>query len=124
MERTDFSHIAMVRRRNWTYLHSLIREVNPKYVRPLYKEILDGEVPLGYPVIVAQEFRNQLRTYLKEQRVFCAVHWPLGAGQEASGWAEDVWLSHSLLTLPIDQRMTTNSLDYIVHCIRQFDTKR
>jgi len=124
MERTDFSHMAMVRRRNWAYLHSLLREVNPDLVRPLFNEILDGEVPLGYPVIVAQEFRDQLRMYLKEQRVFCAVHWPLGPGQEASGWADDVWLSHNLLTLPIDHRMTTNSLDYIAHCIQQFTPKR
>lgn len=124
MERTDFSHMAMVRRRNWTYLHSLLREVNPEFVRPLFKEILDGEVPLGYPVIVTHDFRDQLRMYLKEQKVFCAIHWPLGAEQEASGWADDVWLSYNLLTLPIDQRMTTNSLEYVAHCIQQFTPKR
>jgi len=124
MERTDFSQLAMVRRRNWIYLHSLLHEINPEFVRPLFKEILDGEVPLGYPVIVTHDFRDQLRMYLKERGVFCAVHWPLGAEQEASGWADDIWLSRSQLTLPIDQRMTTNSLDYVADCIRQFAPKR
>jgi len=124
MERTDFSQLAMARRRNWIYLHSLLREIHPELVRPLFKEINDGEVPLGYPVIIAHEFRDQMRMILKERRVFCAVHWPLGAEQEASGWADDIWLSRSLLTLPIDQRMTTDSLDYVADCIRQFAPKR
>lgn len=124
MERTDFLQLAMARRRNWTYLHRQLQQEISELVSPLFTEIKDGEVPLGYPVIIKQGLRDQLRTYLRERRVFCAVHWPLGTEQETSGWAEDVWLSRNLLTLPIDQRMNAKSLDYVAACIRQFSLKR
>jgi hypothetical protein len=123
MERTDFSYIAMARRRNWEYFDHQLQHDDTELVCPLFGEIKDGEVPLGYPVIVAQGFRDQLRMFLKERRVFCAVHWLFGAEQEGSGWTADALLSRNLLTIPIDQRMNAKSLDYVAACIRQFSPK-
>jgi dTDP-4-amino-4,6-dideoxygalactose transaminase len=124
MERTDFSQLAVTRRRNWAYLHRQLQQDDSELIDPLFKDIKDDEVPLGYPVIVAQGLRDLLRMFLKERRVFCPVHWPLGAEQQRSGWTEDLWLSRNMLTIPIDQRMNANSLDYVASCIRQFSPQR
>jgi UDP-hydrolysing UDP-N-acetyl-D-glucosamine 2-epimerase len=124
MARTDFSEIAAARRRNWTYLHSQLQQNGPEVMSSLVREMKDGEVPLGYPLVVAHGFRDQLRNFLKERRVFCAIHWPLSIEQQNAGWDEDIRLSRSLLTIPIDQRMNATSLDYVASCIRQFSPKR
>jgi UDP-hydrolysing UDP-N-acetyl-D-glucosamine 2-epimerase len=124
MERTDFSQLAVTRRNNWAYLHHQLQQDDSELIDPLFKDIKDDEVPLGYPVIVAQGLRDLLRMFLKERRVFCPVHWPLGAEQQRSGWTEDLWLSRNMLTIPIDQRMDASSLDYVASCIRQFSPQR
>jgi hypothetical protein len=123
MERTDFAQLAMARRRNWIYFDHQMQQNGTELVRPLFREIKEGEVPLGYPIVVLEGFRDQLRMFLKERRIFCAVHWPLGVEQERSGWAEDVLLSQNLLTIPIDQRVNASALDYAAACIRQFSHK-
>jgi hypothetical protein len=124
MARTDFTQVAKARRQNWSYLHSQLRRDHLELIRPFFDAIREGEVPLGYPVMVASGLRDRLRSFLKERGVFCAVHWPLGAEQHNAGWPEEARLSHSMLTLPIDQRMSVESLDHAVDSIRQFSLTR
>jgi UDP-N-acetylglucosamine 2-epimerase (non-hydrolysing)/GDP/UDP-N,N'-diacetylbacillosamine 2-epimerase (hydrolysing) len=120
MQRTDFGLIANERRQNWSYLQARLKCENLAIIKPLFSEFLEDEVPRGYPIVVAEGLRDRLKMFLKERRIFCPVHWPLNEKQEASGWTEDIWLSRNILTIPIDQRMTTDALDYVVSSIRAF----
>jgi len=119
--RTDINKVAVTRRYNWTYLADLLK-AQPKLkekVFPLFDSLHEGEVPLGFPVIVDSKWRNQLRSYLKSQNIYCPVHWPIQASAPAA-YRSDVILSNSILTLPIDQRLDKEALTYMMQKILQF----
>jgi UDP-N-acetylglucosamine 2-epimerase (non-hydrolysing)/GDP/UDP-N,N'-diacetylbacillosamine 2-epimerase (hydrolysing) len=122
MERTDFLSIAETRRRNWQMLDRLLREteLTGRLLHPVVKCLRSGEVPLGYPVKVNHGLRDELKIFLQRSNVFCPVHWPMDELRERSGLAPDLALSRAILTVPIDQRVDEQALEYVADRIRQF----
>ncbi len=70
------------------------------------------EVLLALPVYAAE--RDRLRERLMEQRVYCAVHWPLER-PAVSGDAR--WMEKHMISLPIDQRYGEEELEYLLKCL-------
>lgn len=125
MERTDIPAIRHKRRKNWEGMHQRLARMNPdgKWLTPLFKELLDeGETPLGLPVLVHNGRRDKLRNYLRSKSIYCPVHWLLDhlSQQPNDLFTAENSLSSSMLTLPIDQRLGADALDYFVECIKDF----
>lgn len=114
--RTDISEISGIRRRNWIYLQGLLasRKVLTGNITALFDELEDGEVPLGFPIKTNPEHRHRLRRFLSRHSIYCPVHWPLSVNNEESAFKDDLCLSRSILTLPLDQRINEADLDYLV----------
>jgi hypothetical protein len=121
LARTDFAAIARKRRANYFYLVHALKQVALEYdlIHPLFNSLEDNEVPLGLPVVINPVYRNRLRNFLISQQVYCPVHWPLEA-EESISWKDELELSRSLLTLPLDQRLDYAALDYLVERLSQF----
>ncbi|KOS66674.1 hypothetical protein AEA09_18240 [Lysinibacillus contaminans] len=114
MERLDFELIKKQRIANWRYLYEKLEEklfFNYKIV-PLFNQLAEDEVPLGFAVQIEQE-RDNLRFFLIEKNIFCPIHWKLSFTLDK----EDEQLSNSVLTIPIDQRLGMKEIDYIVECL-------
>ncbi|MHB1099937.1 MAG: hypothetical protein ACYCZR_10320 [Burkholderiales bacterium] len=121
MQRTDLVKIAQKRCRNWT---ALSKRINSSFsgqgVASIYSNIEEGEVPLGFPIRIANGKRDALRRHLAEKRIYCPVHWELPHLQGNDEWREELDLSRSTLTLPIDQRIGEEHLHYMVRTIEIF----
>lgn len=120
--RTDINKIALIRRNNWNYLRNEL--INKQWAAekmiPLYDSLDDGEVPLGFPVILPDGLRNQCREYLMMQSIYCPIHWLIKKEKCLPGGRLDLELSCAILTLPIDQRLTIDALNYMVDKIALF----
>jgi len=119
-ERTNLIEVRETRIRNWTLLHDRLHvgKHDEQAFRPLYCSLEDGEVPLGYPIVVRKQRRDDIRRALAARNIFCPVHWPISEDRE--GYREsfkDIQLSLSILTLPIDQRVTPWEIDYLVETL-------
>lgn len=121
LQRTDLSTISKKRRENFHNLIKLLRErvFFNELIHPLFDSLNYNEVPIGLPVIVKPLYRNKLRAFLISKQIYCPVHWDL-EGEERVIGEEELLLSHSLLTLPIDQRIDSSALAYLVEKISDF----
>jgi len=121
LNRTDSTAIARKRRGNFLYLLQSLQQQRLDFdlIHPLFDSLEIDEVPLGLPVVVNQYYRDKLRDFLISQQVYCPVHWPL-EGEESATWEEEMLLSRSLLTLPIDQRIDSYALVYLIDKISDF----
>lgn len=134
LARTDAAEIAGKRRANFFYLRDLLRGAGtegygsaslsgsgtePYPCAFLFDSLDEHEVPLGLPVLLPPGRRDDLRDFLKNSRIYCPVHWPLKeAGHR--GWEDEMNLSLSILTLPIDQRYDFTDLDFLFNELAEF----
>jgi len=124
MNCTDIHEIQKKRRANWQALFNQFDQAGMlEYVAPLFSELSEGDVPLGFAVRVRRGHRNGLRRQLAESSIYCPVHWGLThlAGRESEFPIE--WeLSQNILTFPIDQRMDGKHIEYLAnHIARYFE---
>ena len=117
--RLDRRAAAERRRENWSNLMRALRaERLQSLVAPIISAPGDGDVPLGVLVRVAKGQRDRLRRFLAERRIYCPVHWPLD--HVPAAFSQEHELSHNVLTLPIDQRMSSSQLAYLVDALTAF----
>ncbi|WP_313639225.1 hypothetical protein [Paenibacillus sp.] len=118
MERMDFEQLIKKRRGNWLFLNELIERDNfiKKFLEPIFTSILDNEVPLGFPIFINAGLRNSLRQFLISHNIFCPIHWTISEKK----FTDDVNISSSILTIPIDQRMNKEHILYVVEKIHEF----
>jgi hypothetical protein len=119
LQRTDVQKIARARRTNWLSLYTCLdKEGMLKSLNPLFDNLADGEVPLGFPVQISDGQRDRFRQFLAEKQIYCPVHWRLDHLDHLDKkYQEEVMLSNNILTLPIDQRLSQQHIEYMVKTI-------
>lgn len=119
LRRVEIDTIKAARVANWNTLWRAISTRNLlKYCVPLFEGYGAEEVPLGFPVMVGGGRRDEFRRFLAEHRIYCPVHWRLDHLKAfGHGFEREIELGGSLITLPIDQRLTNTHLDYLVDII-------
>ena len=110
-ERFDWSEIARRRRENWQTLHVALTGK----VEPLFKQLTEDVVPLGY--VIKVDHRDRIRRRLSEQRIYCPVHWPLPTEISKRDFPAAHRVSTRTLTLPIDQRYGASDMGRIVDAL-------
>lgn len=78
-----------------------------------------GVIPFSMPILCKN--RNELRKYLIENKVYCAIHWNQDFMSEKVGERD---ISNSILSLPIDERYTTKDMKILAKIINKFGEKR
>jgi len=111
---TDWKKAAEARRANWQLLNELLEGC----VQPIFRELPEGVVPLGYPVELKD--RDGVRAKLAQARVFCPVHWPLPRQlRHTTAGSTGIRAAKSWLTLPIDQRYNAADIEYVAAALRK-----
>lgn len=121
----DLQAISQKRRYNWLILKEILETGALKKcsINPLFNVIHDGEVPLGFPIIINNGDRDKLQQHLASKNIFCPIHWPLMTRfYNNTNIKPELRLSESILTLPIDQRIDQKSLEYMAEQILDFYT--
>lgn len=112
LECISITQLQAKRKKNYDQLKGKLKNVPVKDVLST-----DNFVPLVYPVYV--ENRNQFRQYLMENKIYCAVHWPLaGTGLETDSDAVKIY--ENIISLPIDQRYESMHMEYLAQVIEAY----
>lgn len=109
----DVIEMKQRRQKNYRYLKDRLAELK------LFSaaNILEEECPFVFPVRVPN--RDMFRKYLIDNKIFCAVHWPVDGIREAEREVA-VYNSNTLISLPIDQRYDAKHMDYMVDVILKY----
>lgn len=102
-------------RRIQNYMHLKI-ELEKMGISPAVK-LYKNACPLVLPILVQN--RDEFRTYLMENKIYCAVHWPFDGVQEEQRPFAELCAKH-LISLPIDQRYKETDINYLVDVIRRY----
>jgi len=119
----DLSEIQSRRRQNWQQLSDAFATGTLKNCafRPLYEYLPEADVPLLFPVVAEADKRDAILEKLRQEAIFCPVHWKLGS--PAKAWLRcDFDLSRSLFSIPIDQRVTSPALDQAIDRLWRVDS--
>ena len=116
LEHIDFIEARTSRREN--YLRLLEMLGNVERVRPLFSVLPDDVYPLGFPVVA--DCRDELRTYLAQNGIYCPIHWALPDDIPADEFPESHGLSQRILTIPCDQRYTASDMTVVGKAIADF----
>lgn len=116
-----YTDLIAKRRENFMQLSRALEE-NDNLV-PLFTLNDPDLCPLGFPVRVNAEIREELLRHLAAKNIFCPVHWDL-KGNVPDDYSESLKLSREILTIPVDQRYGHVDMDYISGCVEQFFESR
>jgi len=121
LARLDWADAAAKRRANRTVLSDQLAAAGLlDHLLPLFGALNDDEVPLAFPVRVMYGQRDDLRRHLAANAIYCPVHWPLDHLPAHEDFASERALASSMLTLPIDQRMSGEHVGRLVESLRSF----
>jgi len=122
MARMDIKSISERRQKNYDSLLSFLSSFGlvGSGLSVIFDSFGPDEIPLGLPIRVHENRRNDLKKFLANHKIYCAVHWNLNHLARTEEWIKEINLSKQILTLPIDQRLDEQSLKYIAATIRRF----
>jgi len=105
----DYETVKNKRIENFTYLYDYLSEQNE-----LQFMLDDDSVPMVYPFL---SNRKDLKTQLKENRIYVATYWP-----NVFDWCNieqlEYKMAEQIIYLPIDQRYSENDMKKIVSLIK------
>lgn len=109
---------AQRRIQNFHYVASML--VGMQGVGCIRSNIVPGQVPFTFPILVEPGLRERLRAFLRARNIFCPVHWPVIPELDQPNCNSGLELSRGILSLPIDQRYDPVQLERMVHAIQEF----
>lgn len=106
----DYEELARRRRVNFQALTNELGDI------AIFSELPDGVVPLGFPVRVAHRAEVLAKLYAKQ--IYPPVHWPVPAAVP-SDFRDARRLADDIMTLPCDQRYTTDHMLHMARALRE-----
>lgn len=109
----DVNEMVKKRKSNLSYLRKGLDNLG---VRSL-SYMPEGVCPFAFPILVPD--RDAFRAYMIENKIYCAIHWPIGAISKPERPLART-LADSIISLPIDQRYGDEEMEYMLKVIRQY----
>lgn len=109
----DIQKLVLKRQENYFFLKKQLEKMGINPVCFLEKT----DCPFVLPIRVKS--RNEFRSYLMDNRIYCAVHWPFD-GYRSSERLMGKHNADTLISLPIDQRYGINDMKYLVDVIANY----
>jgi hypothetical protein len=106
----NINEAANVRRKNASYIINGLRELG---IEPIVRAA-DGQVPLFVPIRLKN--RNEVRSSMFAENIFCPIHWPVPQGHYLMRGEE---LAGSELSLIIDQRYGEEDMNRILKVLKK-----
>lgn len=108
----DISSMIEIRRKNYQRLERGLNDWNVG--RPIFGKLEDGVVPFCFTILI--EKRDQLRTWLTMNNIYCPIHWAV----ELFPNDRDDIIYNSELSIPCDQRYSSDHMDKILLMLKQY----
>ncbi len=107
------TELKFARKRNYNLLDNYMMR---RGIKPVV-ELRESDIPLVYPIRVKE--RDKLRSYLMDNKIYCAVHWPFD-NQKPEDRAFAIRNADELLSLPIDQRYDEEHIKYLADVLSKY----
>jgi hypothetical protein len=117
IERLDWVGITQARRQNYQYMAQFVKGI-PK-ISPVFPALLEGMMPLGFPVYFSGVSRDLVNNELGNAEVGLCIHWDdLLTDRRTNSNKIAVEMASTMLTLTIDQRVTVDQIEYLAKTLR------
>lgn len=118
-QRWNFQDAAAKRKENFNQLLSGLRTIQDlsRQIEIPFSDEFTVSAPLVFPIRVLQD-RDDLKKFLFERNIVSVIHWLGPKDDEIDFFSEE--LSSTLLSLPIDHRISRDNIDYMVETFRQY----
>lgn len=117
IEHLDWKGISRVRCEN--YLHLLANIKSIPEVEPIYLDLPDAVVPMGLPVYFTNISRDFVNEKLSESQIGLSIHWDeLLTNPRTKSDPLVSEMAGNMLTLTIDQRFSTDHMDYLTEKLK------
>lgn len=114
----NVKELINIRKKNAQELINQLIGFGNKSCRLLFDKVDDSDVPLFVPVVIQNQIRNPLRTYLISNELYLPVHWPLSELHLIGNAAVELY--NTELSLVCDQRYGQWEMNRIVNLIESF----
>lgn len=108
----NYTKVGEVRKDNFNFLHNTLQNSNQIIINTDCDTI-----PMVYPYMITNGL--ELKKKLIESNIFVATYWP-----NVIDWCKpestEYKMTQNLIPLPIDQRYTTNDMDFILKTIQKY----
>jgi len=119
INKMDFVYMKKMRVENYKALDRLIdKSVFKPIISTLNK---DDDCYFCYPILVENE-RDNLQIWLSHNGIYCPVLWPLPT-EIFNKYKVPAYFSDNMLSIPCDQRYTTEDMEYIAENINAFSRR-
>lgn len=114
----DYHSSLNTRRYNFQELLSGFKSNN--LIKPVFYDLPDYVFPLFFPIYINSKYRNALRNYLIEKKIFCPIHWPIPQIIQSYHYPKSNKIYNSILSIPCDQRYTKDDMHRIIKTINSY----
>jgi dTDP-4-amino-4,6-dideoxygalactose transaminase len=119
IELLNWPAIKQIRRNNYTQLLQLISGIST--ITPIIPSLQPDNMPLGLPVYVSENSRDQLNDYLGENGIGLTIHWEdLVTDSRLNNNPLAVEMAGNILTLTIDQYTSQKQLKFLARKLTDF----
>jgi hypothetical protein len=102
------------------FLNWSLTEAHPFWM-PLFTSWPEGCVPFNSIIVCeSTHIRDALRKYLIGQNIFPAIHWEQATPETSSNDPLAIDLSNRILTIPTDQRYSSDDVSHVITKIQTF----
>lgn len=110
----NYNHLETTRRLNFSFLQEKLSNI--KEVEFIFSQLEDSIVPIFFPIYV-EDNRNELRSLLTKNEIYCPVHWPIPNQLIRKLHTSTQNIYDSVLSIPCDQRYQIEDMQRIVDVI-------
>lgn len=113
----DINELISKRRENFSFLLRHIKGI--KATNTVFDDFTDKICPFFFPIYV-EKYRDELRKYLIDEKVYCPVHWPNPAQVKNIKSLISRKVYENIISIPCDQRYELNNMEYIISLLKKF----
>lgn len=91
------------------------------YLSPwaIFPEMKDADCPLFVPLLLDTEKRDMLRSYLRDKKIYCPIHWNIEPEHRLTNLTANLYKRE--ISLVCDQRYDENDMFLILNTIKESD---
>lgn len=114
VRKLDFKKIGSRRRANYRYLQE---NLDSDLIEKVFLDLKE-ESPIFFPVYVEKN-RDEFRTKLTENDIYCPVHWPVARELKGLLTEDCEYIYNCIMSIPIDQRYDITDMKRIVDVVQK-----
>jgi hypothetical protein len=117
LQEENLSFLIKRRRNNFKFLSEKLGISH--ILQPVFTKASYQICPMFFP-IYCKNFRNELRTYLSRNEIYCPIHWPIPKEIDLGGFSKTQEIYQSILSIPCDQRYEDLAMERVIEVLKDF----